>query len=407
MKERLMVMKIFNDKKYNTIAAYAIATFAVCLLLVIIIFRFSTLAGVVKNLLHILNPIIWGVVIAYLLNPIMMFFERLFVKAFDKKKPHKKLNRYLSIAVTSILTLLVIISIAAVLIPQIIGNISNIASNMPAYFENMQKWFDDLLENNPMIMDFVNSEFKDFQTYITDAVNKFQPQLQSFVSNLTLGILNFAVGVKDFLLGFIVMIYLLASKEIFIAQAKKIMYALLSEKACSHVMYVARKANTTFIGFISGKVLDSFIIGVLCFIAMTLMGMPLTVLISVIVGITNMIPFFGPFIGAIPSAFLILLVSPDKLVAFVVFIIILQQFDGNILGPKILGDSTGLPSFWVLFAIFIGGGLFGFAGMLLCVPVFAVIYTLAKQLIENRLKAKNLPVGTKEYMDGNGNEKTQ
>ncbi|HOV41946.1 MAG TPA: AI-2E family transporter, partial [Oscillospiraceae bacterium] len=182
-----MVMKIFNDKKYNTIAAYAIATFAVCLLLVIIIFRFSTLAGVVKNLLHILNPIIWGIVIAYLLNPIMMFFERLFVKAFDKKKPHKKLNRYLSIAVTSILTLLVIISIAAVLIPQIIGSISNIASNMPVYFENMQKWFDDLLENNPMIMDFVNSEFKDFQTYITDAVNKFQPQLQSFVSNLTLG----------------------------------------------------------------------------------------------------------------------------------------------------------------------------------------------------------------------------
>jgi len=365
-----MVMKIFNDKKYNTIAAYAIATFAVCLLLVIIIFRFSTLAGIVKNLLHILNPIIWGVAIAYLLNPIMMFFERLFVKAFDKKKPHKKLNRYLSIAVTSILTLLAIISIAAVLIPQIIGNISNIASNMPAYFENMQKWFDDLLENNPMIMDFVNSEFKDFQTYITDAVNKFQPQLQSFVSNLTLGILNFAVGVKDFLLGFIVMIYLLASKEIFIAQAKKIMYALLPEKACNHVMYVAKKSNTTFIGFISGKVLDSFIIGVLCFIAMTLMGMPLTVLISVIVGITNMIPFFGPFIGAIPSALLILLVSPDKLVAFVVFIIILQQFDGNILGPKILGDSTGLPSFWVLFAIFIGGGLFGFAGMLLCVPVF-------------------------------------
>lgn len=402
-----MVMKIFNDKKYNTIAAYAIATFAVCLLLVIIIFRFSALAGIVKNFLHILNPIIWGVAIAYLLNPIMMFFERLFVKAFDKKKPHKKLNRYLSIAVTSILTLLVIISIAAVLIPQIIGNISNIASNMPAYFENMQKWFDDLLENNPMIMDFVNSEFKDFQTYITDAVNKFQPQLQSFVSNLTLGILNFAVGVKDFLLGFIVMIYLLASKEIFIAQAKKIMYALLPEKACSHVMYVARKSNTTFIGFISGKLLDSFIIGVLCFIAMTLMGMPLTVLISVIVGITNMIPFFGPFIGAIPSALLILLVSPDKLVAFVVFIIILQQFDGNILGPKILGDSTGLPSFWVLFAIFIGGGLFGFAGMLLCVPVFAVIYTLAKQLIENRLKAKNLPVGTKEYMDGNENEKTQ
>ncbi len=402
-----MVMKIFNDKKYNTIAAYAIATFAVCLLLVIIIFRFSALAGIVKNFLHILNPIIWGVAIAYLLNPIMMFFERLFVKAFDKKKPHKKLNRYLSIAVTSILTLLVIISITAVLIPQIIVNISNIASNMPVYFENVQKWFDDLLENNPMIMDFVNNQFKDFQTYITDAVNKFQPQLQSFVSNLTLGILNFAVGVKDFLLGFIVMIYLLASKEIFIAQAKKIMYALLPQKACSHVLYVATKANTTFIGFISGKVLDSFIIGVLCFIAMTLMGMPLTVLISVIVGITNMIPFFGPFIGAIPSALLILLVNPDKFVAFVVFIIILQQFDGNILGPKILGDSTGLPSFWVLFAIFIGGGLFGFIGMLLCVPVFAVIYTLAKQLIENRLKTKNLPIGTKEYMDKKETEKTQ
>lgn len=393
-------MKIYINKKYNTIAIYTIAVFAICLLLVIAIFKYQGLFEILDNIRKVLNPIIWGLVLAYLLNPLMMFFDNLLKKAIDKKKPHPRLTRYLSVTITSLLTLFVLSSLIAIVLPQIISSVYSIISNMPEYFNNIQEWFNRILENNPDIKNFVNEEFESFQLYITNLVSQYQPQLQDLVGNLTTGVLNFIIGIKDFFLGFIVMIYLLASKEMFQAQAKKVLYAFLPKKVCLNMLSVCHKADNTFIGFISAKVLDSIIIGILCFIAMTLMGMPFRVLISFIIGIMNLIPYFGPFIGAVPSGLLILLANPSKIVAFVVFIIILQQFDGNILGPKILGDSTGLPSFWVLFAIFIGGGFFGLAGILLCVPVFAVIYMLLRELIENKLKSRNLPFTTKEYHHG-------
>ena len=395
-------MRLKDNKKYTTIAIYSIIVFAICLLMILIVFRFGELWAILRNIVKVLNPIIWGVALAYLLNPIMVFFEKIFKKAINRKRPHPRLNRFLSITVTAILTLVVLSSMLAIILPQIIESVSNILSlnNLQNYFNNINSWFNNLLEDNPNLKNLVNQEFINIQNYLTDFASKLQPQLQALLGNLTTSVFNFAIGIKDFFLGFIVMIYLLASKEIFQAQSKKVLYALLPQKVCTNILDVWHKADSTFISFISGKVFDSFIIGMLCFIAMTMMNMPYVVLISFIVGITNLIPFFGPFIGAIPSAFLILLANPNKIVAFVVFIIILQQFDGNILGPKILGDSTGLPSFWVLFAIFIGGGFFGFLGMLLCVPVFAVIYMLVRQFVDKRLKEKNLSTDTEAYKYG-------
>ena len=393
-------MKIEKNKKYFTIGLYTVIVFTICLLLVVAVFKFNGLVAILKNIFKVLSPIIWGLVLAYLLNPIMIFIEKYLKKWLEKKKPHAKLCRYLSLTITTLLTLVVLGGLIAIVLPQLITSIYSIFSNSQTYLENAENWINKLLDNNPKIKDFVNSEFQTLQVYLTDYINKLQPQLTSFISNITTGVFNILIGIKDFILGLIVMVYLLASKEVFMGQTKKVMYAILPTKTCENMLSVWHKADKTFIGFISGKVLDSFIIGMISFIAMTLMNMPYTVLISFIIGITNMIPFFGPFIGAIPSGLLILLANPDKVVAFVVFIIILQQFDGNILGPKILGDSTGLPAFWVIFAIFIGGGLFGFIGMLVCVPVFAVIYMLVREFIEKRLEQRNLPQSTKAYKYG-------
>ena len=228
-------------------------------------------------------------------------------------------------------------------------------------------------------------------------INNKQPGIEDFVSNVTKGALNFLIGIKDFILGLIVSVYLLLSKENLLAQIKKMTLAIFPKRTCQRIFNVYHKSNKMFIGFISGKIIDSIIIGILCFIIMRIIGINYSVLISLIIGVTNIIPFFGPFIGAIPSAMLVFFDDPRDVIPFLIFILILQQFDGNILGPRILGDSTGLPAFWVLFAIFLGGGLFGFTGMLLGVPTFALIYALFRDFIENNLKNKRLPTETKAY----------
>ena len=201
----------------------------------------------------------------------------------------------------------------------------------------------------------------------------------------------------NIMIGVIISVYLLVSKQKFVGQGKKVLYALFYERQANNILEVVRKSHSIFSGFISGKLIDSLIIGVLCFIGMSIMKMPYIPLVSVLVGVTNVIPFFGPYLGAIPSILLILLISPGKGIMFLIFIIILQQLDGNIIGPKILGSSTGLSAFWVIFAILIGSGLFGIIGMIAGVPVFAVIYYLIKTGLEYSLRKKNLPTDTKEY----------
>lgn len=392
-------MKFQYNKKYFTIAVYSVITFAVIFAIIACVFKYNEISKILKSLFSVLSPILWGFALAYLLNPMMKFFENLIKKPIEKKKKHPKLVRALSVTVTSLLTLAIIASLIAIVLPQIVSSIISIINNTNNYFTTLEKWVDKFLSDNVNIYNYINSQFEDIKKYAIEIGNKLQPQLSALISNLTAGAFGFLIGIKDFIIGFIIMIYLLLSKESFIAQFKKVMFAIFPIKFCKSALTIGRRADYTFIHFISGKAVDSIIIGILCFIAMAIMNMPYALLISFIIGITNMIPFFGPFIGAIPSAILVLMDEPSKVLAFIIFIIILQQFDGNILGPKILGNSTGLPAFWVMFAILVGGGCFGFIGMLLGVPVFAVIYAIIRESIEAKLKKKNLPISTLTYMD--------
>lgn len=225
------------------------------------------------------------------------------------------------------------------------------------------------------------------------------PEMDTIFGGIFNGVIGTGVLIKNLFVGIVIAVYLLAGKEVFFAQTKKILFTLLPVKAGNRIIAVTRQSHKVFGGFIIGKLIDSFIIFLLCLLGMVFLKMPFALLISVIIGITNVVPFFGPIIGAIPCGLLVLMVDPLKCLYFVIFILALQQFDGNILGPIILGDSTGLSSFWVIFAILISGGVFGFAGMVIGVPAFAVIYTLISEYCNGKLKRHELPNNTEMYMN--------
>lgn len=390
-------MKVDFNKKYTTIAVYTVITFAVCLLLVVLVQESEKISRGLKTVAKVLAPVTWGVVIAYILNPVMMWSEKCLKKFLEKKKERPKLVRSISVFFSMILLIAILIAFVAILIPQIMDSIVGIAGNFSTYLSNFEKWIYKFVEDYPDIYSFVQDQFNSIQPKINEFVNNLIPQLANLAVKLKDGAIGLIGGLKDFVIGFIVAIYLLFSKEKFIAQARKMIAAVFPKYFAQGVFNVASHANKTLGGFISGKILDSTIIGIITFICMTIMKMDFVALISVVIGVTNIIPFFGPFIGAIPSAVLLLVAAPRQVIPFVVFIIILQQFDGNILGPKILGDSTGLSPFWVMFAIFVGGGLFGFAGMLLGVPVFAVIYSMVSDFVNFLLRRKGMSVDTGEY----------
>lgn len=261
------------------------------------------------------------------------------------------------------------------------------------------------------VIEFINQSSMDLTTFINTTVlpqlnsvnnlTKMLSQLSNVVNVITsvsMSVYSIFKAVWNLLIGFIISIYLLASKELFAAQAKKIIYAICSVESANRFISNVRFAHKTFGGFFVGKILDSIIIGIICFVITSILGMPFCVLISVIIGVTNIIPFFGPFLGAIPSILLILFVDPLKAVYFAIFVIILQQVDGNIIGPKILGSSTGLSSFWVIFSITFFGGIWGILGMIVGVPIFAILFAFMKSLIETRLSARNLSPETKKYL---------
>lgn len=391
-------MKINWNEKYTTISAYTVLTVVACILVFALIFNFTAIGGWIGTIFTAIAPLIWGLIIAYLLNPVMMWFEKRLKKLTEKNKPRPKLNRILSVIVTMIVFVAVLTTLCSIIVPQVIDSLVGIIGNLGIYFNNIEKWVNGILEKYPEIQSTINSQIKNIETTIMDTVNQIMPQISEIIKKITDGTLTFILAIKDFLIGIIVSVYFLLDKEHFQAQLKKIVYAFFPHRASSGVLRVCRQVNTSISGFVSGKIVDSIIIGCLCFICMTIMKLDFTVLISVIVGITNIIPFFGPFIGAIPSAVLLLVATPKQVVPFLILIFIIQQLDGNIIGPKILGQSIGISAFWVLFSILIGGGLFGFAGMILGVPIFAVVYSLISELIEYLLEKKSMPTATSEYV---------
>ena len=323
-------------------------------------------------------------------------------KAIHKKKPEKaqRFARAMSVLLSEIIFLAIIVAIVYLIIPQLVSSITTIVENSSTYIANTTTWIEQLLSDNPEIekyvLDVFNNVSEDLKNWLTNTV---LPGIGNIAASVTTGIISVVKAVYNLVIGIIVSIYILGNIEGFSASAKKLMYTVFSVEAAEKLREGLNFTDKTFMGFINGKLLDSAIIGLICYIGCALLNIPYALLVSVIVGVTNVIPFFGPFIGAVPSALLILLVDPLKCLIFVIFIIVLQQLDGNVIGPKILGSSIGINGFWVMFSIILGGGLFGFWGMLLGVPVFVVIYTALGKLVTKKLVKRDLPTDTDEYMN--------
>ena len=362
----------------------------------------DSLRGGIAELNDILMPFYIGFVLAYLICPVyngvVRNFYSLLDECMEKKQRAYKLAR-LGASVVALVTLIGAVGgFCLLVIPDLITSITTLVQNMPETINRISDWFVVHVEENPQLL----ALFQDNLQMITERANDWfqsilQPAIDTVISGAAVGIIGTVNIVFDVFVALIVCVYVLNSKEMFQAQVKKMILALFKKERAESIFELGNITNKTFGGFINGKIIDSIIIGILCFVVMSLLKMPMPTLISVIVGITNVIPFFGPFIGAIPSIFLILIVDPIEAVKFAVWVLVLQQLDGNIIGPKILGDSTGLASFWVLFSIIVSGGLFGFVGMIVGVPIFAVFYTYVTRFINSRLNEKGLETDTAVY----------
>ena len=402
-------MKIRIDEKHKEIARTAVWVFTVCLLIGICFWRFSELRVWLGRIISVFSPVIWGLALAYLLSPVQVWLEKYLRKLIERKKPHPKLVRTFSSFCTLLILVLVLFGLIAAIIPELYSSIKNLLTHLPEYMTNLGNWVEGriagLEEDQPQLYSTLNSAWNSVLSSINNFADQFEPKLDSLASggadlitSLTSGAVSLLSAVLDFLLGIIFALYLLFQKERYQAQARKVLYALLPEEHVHAFLKAGAHVSHTFMHFLSSKLIDSLIIGLLCFIGLTILGMPYAVLISIFIGFTNIIPFFGPIIGAIPSGLLILLSEPRKVIPFVIFILVLQQFDGNILGPKIIGDSLGLPMFWVLFAISVGGGMFGFIGMVAFIPLFAALYTFLSDFFTSRLEKKGLPSDTESYL---------
>lgn len=364
--------------------------------------RVTNLSNIFTKVLNVLQPVIYGCVIAYLLNPIVKFIDRHLTPVLEEKIKNrgraKKISRGMGVVLSILLLIMMIVLLCNLLIPELYFSIRNMIYTLPGQLNDLVSRINEMATGKSTTSTFLRTALNEGSNMLeTWLRTELLPKTNELMSNLTVGVINVVSAVFDFLIGIIVSVYILFSRETFVSQCKKSVYALLSPGHANMVLHFATKSNEIFGGFIIGKLIDSAIIGVLCFFGMTILKMPYVVLISVIIGVTNVIPFFGPYIGAIPSTILIMLSNPMQGLYFVLFILVLQQFDGNILGPKILGNSTGLSAFWVIVAILLGGGLFGFVGMVMGVPTFAVIYYMVELFINSKLEKKHLPSDSVYY----------
>lgn len=351
-------------------------------------------------------PIIIGFILAFLLNPVLKFFERLFYTVFqdrvikDKRKLHK-VSRGVCVALTILLFLGMISGLFSLVIPQLIDSIRLLISNMDGYYKNVLNLIDNLANkfqslsiSEEIITNVIDTIYDKLQSWVND---DFLPNLDKVVVNISTGVVGGLKFLYNFIIGIIASIYIMINKEYLLSRCKKVIYAVFNLKNANMVLDGLSEVNRIFSQFINGKIIDSIIIGIIMFILTSIVNMPYGLLISVIIGVTNIIPFFGPIIGAVPCVFIVLIADPVMSIVLLVMILIIQQVDGNIIGPKILGDSTGLSSFWVLTAVIVGGGIFGFYGMLLGVPVFACVYTFINRVCISRLKKKNAEYKSYEY----------
>jgi len=372
-----------NEKeKWYRLDSHSISNLlVVCagILLYLTLTHLPQVKAALDSFLDVLTPFIAGFIIAYLLNTPAAFFER---QVYQRRKH----ARALSILTVYLIALFIIVILLQLILPQVADSVASLVGNISLYLDNLNTMVQNLTQRFHLDLDILSGLLDDYQSILNKAAG--------FITSSMPQLLNFGVavgnGVVTGLTAVIASIYMLMGKARLQQQLKKLIYALFPAKGSHHILSVASRANGVFVGFINGKLLDSAIIGVLCFLLTSIFRIPYAVLVSVVVGVTNVVPFFGPLIGAIPCLMILLIVDPWAALRFGILIVALQQFDGNILGPKILGDSTGLSAIWVLVAIVVGGGLFGFLGMVLGVPTFAVLYSLVREWADDRLAKKGI-----------------
>lgn len=400
-------MKLKWNNKYFKSGLTALVVICLSILFLYLLFFGSRFKSALDIVYDIVMPVFFGAIMAYLLSPMLNLIEQKILyplvdwMKLKSKRSTKKIVRGIGILLTALFFYFIIQIIVSMLLSQIIPSIRSIVENSDSYYKTFVKWLDGILSDNPELRAYVYDLLEDYSLDISTFLNDVViAKATEVIKTISLSVINVFNVLWNFILGFIISIYLLISKEKFANQSKKITYAFLNTDTANVFINNVRFTHNTFIGFISGKIVDSLIIGILCFIGTSILQTPYAALVSVIVGITNVIPFFGPFIGAIPTAILVLVVDPMhplNCVYYILFILFLQQLDGNFIGPKILGDSTGLSSFWVIFSITVFGGIFGVTGMIIGVPLFAVIYAMIKSLVYTNLLKKKMPTETDAF----------
>jgi len=390
-----------NKKQYLRLGITIFASLAAVVAFYFLILRYEGLKAYLDIISLALQPVMVGIVIAYLICPVAKFLER----QFRRVKWLSRAARLLSVVFTLIFVIGILGVFGALVLPQVAESIRSLVVDLPGMLEVQLTRLETYLKSDS---DAAATAMQMITSIETSLLAWTKENLFSTLSNVAGSVMSIGSAIVNFVVSVVVTVYLLLDRERYLAQCRKLFYAVSRNKRFNRaVMEVLHQADRIFSGFISGKLLDSLIVGIICFVCLTVMNMPYALLVSVIVGVTNIIPMFGPFIGAIPSAFLILLVSPSKCIVFLIFIIILQQLDGNIIGPRILGNSTGLSALYVTVAMLLFGKLMGFVGMIVGVPLFATLYYIVKRLAEYSLRRQGLPMSTAAYAGTGGDEKTE
>ena len=400
-----------KDRKWNQYLLWGLTAFTVIAAAIGVVFLFihlKELAAVVRLILGILMPVIYGTIMAYLMSPIYNHvYEFIYKKLSTGKKHRKSPGRIAKLGATLVAVIVLCaaaIGIISMMLPELYRSIMNVVNSLPANVSRIYSTLNQLFAADSEYQQDLLMLYHNAAAYLEDFLNNtVLPNISGIIRQAYTGVASVLMWFYDIVIGLIVMIYLLNIKDVLLPQFKKLIYTVLPVKWAELTVKELQYIHEVFGGFIIGKIVDSLIIGIMCFVILSflnmvgLLHMPYVLLVSVIVGVTNVIPFFGPFIGAIPSTILIMLSDPLQGLYFLIFVFLLQQFDGNFLGPKILGDRTGISSFWVLFSILLFGGLFGCVGMIIAVPTWAVFMNLLGRISRVVLKRKGLPSALNYY----------
>ena len=379
-----------KQKRYLYLMLSGFGAISLSILLFFALYRLRGIGELLQTIAGILLPFIYGGVVAYLARPMCNTYEKFLTRHLPEKL--RKFSPPAAVVGSIVTLLLIVYALCAMIFPQVYDSVVSLGKTIPSRLESFILWAETTFgesETMDTLFDFFNTSYEKIYQQVDAWIrNDLFPQITTLVSSVSSSVFAVLRSLYNLIIGLIVAVYVLSSRKRFARQSTLIVRSVLSEKWADAVLEEVALMDRMFGGFIDGKILDSLIIGVLCYLGCWILRIPNTLLISVFVGITNIIPFFGPLIGAVPSTLLILIESPIKAVWFVIFVIVLQQLDGNVIGPRILGNKIGISGFWVMFAIIFFGGIWGVMGMVIGVPLFAVIYDLVRKLVKLGLRKK-------------------